>query len=296
MPAPTVPTGEPQLEALSAEETRRALASLTKLPSSFNVILKALELTEQPFCTNAMLQDVLYADPGAASGLLRLANSAYFGVRSQIRTLSTAVRVVGRRRLQALLRHLLVNKLFELLAAENPDSWYVRDRGLAAGTVCSAIGENSTEGDADELRLAGLIHNIGELALVSLLPDRYSIARHLEAHENRPTVAKNCFGLRYGEISGWLMNAWRFPDLYVDAAVHAARPSEFSGGAESVRAVRAVHVGSTLGEAWLRSAAPESLTGSIDAAVPASLELDEERLLEIYDGIAEGVEQLKECL
>jgi HD-like signal output (HDOD) protein len=77
---------------------RRSLA-WENLPSSVRVAQKALEATLDPLCANERVQHILMADPGASAGTLRLANSAYFGVQSQIRTLALAVAIVGRRRL-----------------------------------------------------------------------------------------------------------------------------------------------------------------------------------------------------
>ena len=83
-----------------------------------------------------------------------MANSAYFGVPGRIRTVNTAIRVIGHRRIGLLLRHLMVGKLFELLRAEHPAAESVQERALAAAAAGRGLAVDWPAEDADALRLA----------------------------------------------------------------------------------------------------------------------------------------------
>ena len=188
----------------TAEETLDLLRDVKELPTSFEVIQHALDLLATPGCTNEGLQEILAADASASAGLMKLANSAYFGVAAQVRTPATAIRVVGRRRLEALLRHLLIGKLISLLAAEHPAAEEIRSTAMTAAVVAAKMADGQTGDEPAELQLLGLTHNLGELALLTAAPSDY-----LNFHERAPcgpaareATARTQFGLGVAEGDG----------------------------------------------------------------------------------------------
>ena len=159
--------------AIAGGPVRQAIESLEELPASIAIVQKALDATDDAFCGNGELQRILSADPGATADVLRVANSPYFGVSTKIRSLSTAIAVVGYERLRTLLRHLMVSKLLERLTVNSALARQARDRALAAGVACHEIARKLGHSDADDLLTAGLLHNVGEIALMSELPGGY---------------------------------------------------------------------------------------------------------------------------
>ena len=108
-----------------------------------------------------------------AARILKLANSAYFGVASEVSTISTAINVIGYAKLRVLLRHILVSGLFDSLSADRPGSQQIREMSLAAGVACQQVSAASRWGDAEEMLNVGLLHNVGELALSWSFSDEY---------------------------------------------------------------------------------------------------------------------------
>ena len=222
--------------------------------------------------------------PGRGERLLRLANSAYFGVPGEVACAATAIRVVGHRRLRALLCHLIAGKLLEILRLDIPIVEQVRQKALAAAAVCGDLGEPVSDGDA--LRVAGLLHNIGELALASEFPKEFAAAKD----------AVESFGVRYEAAAAALLQAWRMPSAMAEAAsLWRTAPFKQSNG-PGQRAVDAVHVGATLAESWIEQQTAATAVARVQEDVIERLALKQVRLHRLYDRIPAGVHEMETML
>ena len=266
------------------ERAKERIESMKELPSSAAALQRALVLLDEPLCTNKRLERVLASDQGAVTGLLRLANSAYFGVPGEVSSAATAIRVVGHRRLRALLCHLIAGKLFEILRLDVPIVDRVRRKALAAAVVCADIG--AITGDAEELRVAGLLHNVGELALAAEFPKEFGAA----------SDPVETFGIRYEGAGFALLKAWRMPEAVAEAALHW-RTSMFDEERRPLqRPIDAVHVGASLAEAWVEGQTPETASGRLLEEVLERLALPGPRIEALYGGIAARIQQLEAML
>src|SRR5437867_10287767 len=89
---------------------QQAIGRLQALPAFYPTVQKALGLLDDPLATNIHLQQVLSSDQAIAARVLKLANSAYFGVSTAVRTLPLAVALVSREHLHTLLQRFLVEE------------------------------------------------------------------------------------------------------------------------------------------------------------------------------------------
>jgi HD-like signal output (HDOD) protein len=278
--------GSPESEAADlVERVREKLESAKELPSSAATLQRALVMLDEPLCTNQRLERVLTTDQGAVTGLLRLANSAYFGVPGEVSCAATAIRVVGHRRLRALLCHLIAGKLFEILRLDAPIVDRVRRKALGAAVVCAEVG--APAGDSETLRVAGLLHNVGELALASEFPAELAAA----------TDPVETFGIRYEAAGAVLLRAWRLPREMADAAMHwRTAPCEDERPQTSQRAIDTVHAGGTLAEAWIDGETAVSAAARVQEDVLERLDLPQNRLTPIFESIPRGIHELEAML
>ena len=266
-----------------AERVQAKLESLKELPSSAASLQRALVMLDEPLCTNQRLERVLTSDQGAVMGLLRLANSAYFGVPGEVSCAATAIRVVGHGRLRALLCHLVAGKLFEILRMDAPGVDRVRRKALAAAAVCVEMG--ATANDSAALRVAGLLHNVGELALAGEFPEETAAA----------TDALESFGVSYEAAGAALLRAWRMPAAVAQAALYWRAPADDLPG-EAQRTIDAVHVGGTLAEAWVCQDTATSAAARVRDDVLERLGLAQARLGWMFQKIPSGIHDVERML
>lgn len=277
-------------------KARRTLERLAKLPASIETIRRTLDASLDPDCTASRLEEILSSDAAATGGLLKLANSAFFGVRRQVRTPVTAIGVVGLRRLRTLLRHLMAGRILESLGGRHPAIAVCRRRAMSAAVIAAEIGARLGRGDEAELRIAGLLHNVGELAAAVDDPDRYNavIARPAAAATE---ASRAWLGLDFEEITVALMEAWGFPPTYVAAGGRWREGPAADASDEIRRFVSVIRVAGRAALGWR----PEEDAGEFDESVlelaaEPPIELRREEMAAIAAGVPVGVADLLHTL
>ena len=150
--------------------------------------------------------------------------------------------------------------------------------------ACGEIGLATDEGF--ELRVAGLLHNVGELALASEYPDELEQTKDVEA----------TFGIRWESAGAMLLQAWRMPKPIVRAAKSWRVAPYEEDLPEAQRTVDAVHAGATMAEAWIGADTAISAAARVHEDAIERLELTEKRLTQIFGKIPIGIHNLERML
>ena len=283
--------------ATHRETVRRAIGRLRDLPCSLPVVQKAIAAIEDPNCTNGRLEHILTADQGISARLLRLANSAYFGVSRNVSTLSMAVALIGYGRLQTILRHIMVAEVFEMLSAKSPTANRIWKVAIAAGAASRATAQAGWVGDPEELLTVGLLHSAGDLALLCQFPEEYLVAEAGESGsvpESGPL--HSVFGVDSGTAGQWLLDGWLFPSIFGTSCRYW--PDPFSTGVEECYRPRlaAVHIGVELARSWVEGIDLELATQGLLPEAVGVLDLDGDAISEIYGSLEQNVNEVLELL
>lgn len=163
-----------------------------RLPSlrSIQGALRELLAAEQRFA--GQISEVIRRDPGLTARLLRLVNSAHFGLSHKVTNLEEAVFYVGVRQVRELATMTPVIDDFKRLAGSKGASW--RDlwkHSIATAMVTKELMLATPEPGDDLDYVAGLVHDVGWIVLGTVFPDHYhevlrrlgegaASARHIE--------------------------------------------------------------------------------------------------------------------
>jgi HD-like signal output (HDOD) protein len=279
-----------------AEMVRRAVTALAAPRSSLEVVRKAIRATENAQHGNVHLEQILLADPGVTARVLRLANSAYFGVSRQVATVSIAIAIIGHDRLGKLLRHILVSQVFDALDARRPEAVPIWRTSVAAGAAAYVIARLCRHGDPEELLTIGLLHNVGEFALLAKFPDEYLAIQRLAGGRLSAEGMRVVFGVAAGEVSQWLLDSWGFPSKFGKAAAlwRDARGSDDSQPPRPEICV--VHAAVAVAEAWMEGLDEEAAIARISPRVLAEVQLDRDLLQRLYGQLAPEVQETEALL
>lgn len=279
-----------------AEHVRRAVIAMPAPQSSLEVVRKAIRATEASEQSNHHLEQILVADPGVTARVLRLANSAYFGVSRQVSTVSLAIAVIGHDRLRKLLRHVLVSQVFDELQARRADAAPIWRTSIAAGAACYVIARLCRVGSPEELLTIGLLHNVGEFALLAKFPNEYLAVRRLAGGQLSAEGLKVVFGVGAGEVSRWLLDAWSFAPLFGSVA---ASWRDVSGDDDSKPAepeIFVVHAAVSVVEAWMEGLDEKEAFARISPRAVSEIHLDEELLSKLYGQLANEIQEAEALL
>jgi putative nucleotidyltransferase with HDIG domain len=230
-------TGE-MLEALCGgvdaglwpENAIRALVVATRqeakiTPESWQVPVfpqAALQMLEQLRDPQACLGRVVKAaslDPATAGMVVRLANSALFGARVPVSTISQAITRLGFATSQRVILSAAMRPLFHSVKLRG--AW---EHSVEVADICEQLARRAGTVDPAEAYLVGLMHDVGRIALLS--GPLYHTARleGLERGGCPPVYAENLLlHTDHAELGARITEAWRFPRSLVVAIWHHHR-------------------------------------------------------------------------
>jgi putative nucleotidyltransferase with HDIG domain len=193
--------------------------------------LKLLTVADDPGATVQQIEDVLRHDPGLTANVLKLANSAYFGVPSKIGSVRQAVMLLGLKRLVQMVVATCTSAIidrgvpgYDLPAGE---LWR---HSLAVSVAARGLANELKIRAADEIFTAGLLHDVGKLVLGEFVQEDYSdILQALAQGMTFEAAEAAVLGIDHAEIGARVLAQWSLPDNIVHAVRWHHAPEKFGG-------------------------------------------------------------------
>jgi putative nucleotidyltransferase with HDIG domain len=186
-----------------------ALDSLPTLP------VVALQIGEVVHAKNASVQqvaDLLRSDPATSAKLLRLVNSPYFGIPGGVSDVARAIPFVGFSTLYQLVLSISVLDVLSI-GAGGHDPKLLWTHALTVATAARELADEIRFADSGACFTAGLLHDMGEIALAKLAPEKVAATfETMRADGVSIDVAERLNGLApHDRIGSRLARRWKFP-------------------------------------------------------------------------------------
>ena len=162
------------LKPFSAAELATRVRLCPRLPSlrSIQGALRELLAAEERYA--GQISEVIRRDPGLTSRLLRLVNSAHFGLSDKVTNLEEAVFFVGVRQVRELAMMTPVIDDFKKLAGNSDSNWrQLWKHSIGTAMVTKELMMATTEPGDDLDYVAGLVHDVGWIVSGSLFPEHH---------------------------------------------------------------------------------------------------------------------------
>lgn len=240
------------MTAISAQEKAALANSVVKNISHIatlpEITLRIIELVEDPSSTAQDLHNVIANDPALCSRILKVVNSAFYGLPRQIGSINRAIVLLGLNAVKNIAIAASLAKLFK--GGELCDRFSARDlwiHSIAAGTAGKLIADELKLGLPDEAFLAGLIHDIG--IMVEMQSDRLKLIEVFDGMalnaDGVPTndmreIEATVFGANHEEFGGALCEAWKFPKSFTFVATHHHEPTALPENARTLALIVSV--------------------------------------------------------
>ncbi|MBF0303577.1 MAG: HDOD domain-containing protein [Desulfamplus sp.] len=206
----------------------------TELPSLPVVVNKILDVASDENTTIDQLAEIISYDQGMTNKLLRLANSVYYGQRTEVDSVRRAIAVIGFDEIIGIA--LGMNVLSSLTDKESGLSLDMKAlwiHSIGCATAAKEIAAKIHPEISGKIFIPGLLHDMGKIILAVYFKDDYRKVRALAIEQQQPLfrVERTIFDLDHAVLSGLLMKRWQFPDhiLYPSRYHHnpAACPSAY---------------------------------------------------------------------
>jgi HD-like signal output (HDOD) protein len=270
-----------------------AVWRLESLPALTPAIQQALAMCGDPLCSSRDLERVLEADQALVAQLLKVANSAFYALDGHTTTVSRAVTVIGLEKLQSLLLQVLLAGTLRRLSARHPDGQRLVAVSVAAASACHAIAQYVPGQNDEEALVAGLLHNVGELVLLTAFPADYQAACRLAARMSEGGAQRAIFGVDAPLAGRWLLESWGLPLLFAETTQYWDKPFHGELRACPCKFLCTIHLGVHLGRCWEREAAWQEAGRDVVPQALQEIGLGQESLPDIYEKISEHIERVQ---
>ncbi|WP_372658775.1 HDOD domain-containing protein [Hydrogenophaga sp.] len=237
------------------------------MPSAPEVVRKLMLTFNQEDVDIMMVASYIEDDPILTAKLLKVANSAFFGLTRAITSAQDAINVMGLVKVRALVVSAALGQGFHCVGGVNLNQFWRYSLNSANLSQYIAHPIKIDEGTAFT---TGLIHAIGELVMHAGMPEAMiDLDRSVAMLDlKRARAEKGMFGYTYAEVGAALARDWNFPKNMVEVIEHQVNPFD-NGVYEPIAGV--VHMASwraraeelSLGNAMLISSYPDPIGNAL---------------------------------
>lgn len=260
----------------TAEELKkRILGDLSGLPSMPQIVFKAHEIMEDPNSSTKQVAELIETDQAIATKVLKMANSAYYGMSGKVSSIQHAAVVLGDKALGELITlagtaSLLGSKLHGY--AMNSGELWRHSMTVAFGS--KIIAQRYMPQLEDDAFSVGLIHDVGKLVLDRPVLNRKSLFNEFMAAGDKTFLSaeNRILGFDHAEIGYEICQHWQIPNALTRAIRYHHRPSDALGDDLAV----IVSMANTIAN----MAAAMSMVGRIETGIDAVMYMADDTVME----------------
>lgn len=188
-----------------------------ELPSFSAATMNTLRLLRDPTCTAAQIAESIESNPGVVVRLLRMVNSAAYGLAQRVEGVSHAVSLLGRGKVESVVVAIAVKGSVDASSGPLPRFWQL---AAARATIARGLAELIHPQTQSEAFVAGLLQDMAMPLLLQARPVEYRpmIECWQQAPETELTdLEQQHFGWDHSEVGACVAHHWQLPDLLIDA-------------------------------------------------------------------------------
>ena len=205
----------------------KQIESLPPLPTT---VAQVMDVLADPECSANNLVKAILPDQAMCVTILKFANSALYGRPKKVSSLETAVMVLGFNEVQSIVLGKATVSTFNALLKNHQQTldhfWnHAFTCALAARIISENMGLKS-----GQFFMAGLLHDIGKLAMLLAFNERYQPEEFMKTFSTTDILnsEKQAFNISHDLVGSNLLKRWQFPESLVGALQFHHEPEKAS--------------------------------------------------------------------
>ncbi len=190
-----------------------ALKRVTSISTLPEVTSKIISTVENPQSTAAQLHRIVSHDPALATRILKVVNSAFYGLPGQVGSIERAIVLLGLNAVKNIAVAASIGQLFR--GAKLYDGYTAKDlwtHCIAVALAGRELAKQSGLPIAEEAFLAGMIHDIGLLICLQLFPEQLrEVCEKTKAGGVFYELERQIIGVDHQQLGMGLAEQWKFP-------------------------------------------------------------------------------------
>jgi HD-like signal output (HDOD) protein len=202
--------------SLNEQEIRTRIARIRELPSLSGSLQRLIEIIHDEVASPEELESLIRYDQALTAKILRAANSAYYGMRGNVPTLSKAMILIGYEQVKSLCLCALLMDMCSTQSSVDPQE---RERlwkhSFATARVASHLVVHRPWVSSEKAYFLALFHDLGRVAMAFSLSDHYRAIWQLSRRYKIPLwYAELQYGLTHTAVGKWLATRWNLPEPF----------------------------------------------------------------------------------
>jgi HD-like signal output (HDOD) protein len=218
---------DPHARVLDAVKKVNSFATLPEVTG------KIIATVEDPKSTAGTLHKIVSHDPALVTRIMKVVNSAFYGLPGQIGSIERAIVLLGLNAIKNIAVAASLGQLFR--GAKLCEGFTAKDlwtHCIAVGVTARELARQMKVPVADEAFLAGMIHDVGLLISLQTAPEQLRQVCETAKTSDRSFVdiEREVMGMDHQQLGACLSEHWRFPKNCQLVAGHHHHPSALGDG------------------------------------------------------------------
>ncbi|MBI5188737.1 MAG: HDOD domain-containing protein [Nitrospirae bacterium] len=251
------------------------LANIDELPPMPASIAALLEMfQEEDSLSAAKIEKIISSDQSLTMNVLKLCNSAFFGLRQEVSSIKQAASLIGFKALKALALGSFVQHITE----QRLEGYLIEKGGLWEHSISVAggsrlIAERYLKGFEDTAFTAGIVHDVGKIIMSKYLQKEFTEIVSVIKKDAIPfhEAEKRICGITHAEIGQMAAERWKLPNILIDVIRNHHSPQN---AIINKQLVSIVHISDSVSKILGTTDGLDSVNMNIDEGAVSSLNID----------------------
>ena len=223
----------PEIDTSTDKKIRLIVNRIHNLPTPPMVFTQVNKVINDPNASTYQIGVIISEDPALSAKVLKLTNSAFYGIPRTITSVKQAIVILG---LDVVRSLVLSASVFEIFSKQYSvdrdylDSFWRHSLSVAfMARIISRMKNLPSVLEAEESFSAGLLHDIGKLIIFThLFEDFKKIQKTIKENPGRPDneIEEEILGFDHALVGSYLAQKWNLPEELVGAIKYHHNPEE----------------------------------------------------------------------
>lgn len=229
------------------EQDIRNRLLIARLPAMPQILIKLIGHLQADDLGMPELAALIAQDAGMTGKVLAVANSSAYHRGNRSANLEQSLVSLGTDMIKTLVISESVFQTFNNFPhSGSTDLRAFWKNSLTAAVLARELARRTGYAHAEEAYLAGLLHNVGRLALLATAPREYAFNFTARDDEDLCAVEQRTLQITHTEAGAWLIERWQLDSFLADAVLYHHEPSARLEAAHPlIRIVRVAHLAAT---------------------------------------------------
>jgi putative nucleotidyltransferase with HDIG domain len=211
---------------------KRILKSIQTLPPFPATIQKVMALAGNPDSSLTELVAVVRLDQAITANILRICNSAYFGLRRPVDNVNDAIMYMGKKNVLRAVMTAGMSRYFRTQKGYDVKGGDLWEHAVAVALMAQICAAKMSRPDDPRLFTAAILHDIGKMVLGEFVHESWEKIQELVEKQQYSFLEaeEEVIGVDHAELGGEVARIWKFPDEILKAIAFHHRPDLLTDG------------------------------------------------------------------